>query len=78
MADQDAEETGAEPAAPRECGPCRGRGKVVSNLGGTASEVKCPWCEGTGQFIADHDSQEHWEKGDPKPDMPTPTQQPSS
>jgi DnaJ-class molecular chaperone len=77
MSDQDTPEEGAEPAAPAECGPCRGLGKVVSNLGGTPSEVKCPWCEGTGRFIPDHDSQEHWEKGDVKPAIPAAEQEPS-
>jgi len=23
---------------------------VISNLGGSPSEVTCPWCEGTGEF----------------------------
>ena len=26
-------------------------------LGGTRQEVTCPWCEGTGRFIPDHDAQ---------------------
>jgi hypothetical protein len=30
---------------------------VVSNLGGTAHEVTCPWCEGSGLFIPGHDAQ---------------------
>jgi DnaJ-class molecular chaperone len=42
---------------PRPCAPCRGTGKVMSNLGGSPSQVDCPWCEGTGTFIADHDAQ---------------------
>jgi DnaJ-class molecular chaperone len=33
---------------PQECMPCRGTGKVISNLGGKASTVVCPWCEGEG------------------------------
>ena len=42
---------------PGECRACRGRGKVISNLGGDPSEVDCPWCEGTGRFIPEHDAQ---------------------
>jgi len=30
---------------------------VISNLGGTPSELACPWCEGTGRFDAGHDAQ---------------------
>jgi len=26
------------------CGPCRGTGRVISNLGGSPSELTCPWC----------------------------------
>jgi hypothetical protein len=33
---------------------------VISNLGGSPSEIDCPWCEGTGQFIPDHDAQAHF------------------
>jgi DnaJ-class molecular chaperone len=60
MADeaQEAGSTGAEEASP--CMPCRGTGKVVSTLGGTAGDVDCPWCEGTGTFIAEHDAQARW------------------
>jgi DnaJ-class molecular chaperone len=39
------------------CPPCRGTGKVISNLGGTAHEVTCPWCEGAGVVIPGHDAQ---------------------
>jgi DnaJ-class molecular chaperone len=42
------------------CRACRGTGKVISNLGGSPSEVDCPWCEGTGKFIPEHDAQAHW------------------
>ena len=74
MSDQETPEDSADVTAPSECGPCRGRGKVISNLGGTPSEVICPWCEGTGHFIPNHDAQEHWEKGDIKPEAPAATQ----
>ncbi len=40
-----------------DCTACRGTGRVISNLGGTPSEVLCPWCDGTGRFIAGHDAQ---------------------
>ncbi len=42
------------------CRACRGTGQVVSNLGGSPSDVDCPWCEGSGKFIAEHDAQAHW------------------
>jgi DnaJ-class molecular chaperone len=44
-------------AEPIPCPPCRATGKVVSNLGGTAHEETCPWCEGTGTLIPGHDAQ---------------------
>jgi hypothetical protein len=30
---------------------------VVSNLGGSAHDVTCPWCEGSGTLIPGHDAQ---------------------
>ncbi len=45
---------------PRECMPCRGSGRVISNLGGTASTVTCPWCAGGGVRLSDIDSQAAW------------------
>jgi DnaJ-class molecular chaperone len=45
------------PTEDRECSACRGTGKVISNLGGSPSQVDCPWCEGTGRFIPGHDAQ---------------------
>jgi len=39
------------------CGPCRGTGEVISGLGGTPTTQPCPWCDGTGIFIPDHDAQ---------------------
>jgi DnaJ-class molecular chaperone len=49
---------GQDPGAQaRECAPCRGTGRVISNLGGSPQEVTCPWCEGTGRFIPGHDAQ---------------------
>jgi hypothetical protein len=40
--------------------PCRGSGQVISNLGGTAKTVTCPWCGGGGVRIADVDGQATW------------------
>ncbi len=49
------------PTDPPPCPPCRGTGKVVSNLGGSPSEVTCPWCEGSGLLPPpEHDAQAHW------------------
>jgi DnaJ-class molecular chaperone len=42
---------------PQRCSPCRGTGSVISALGGTPKPVTCPWCEGSGRFIAEHDAQ---------------------
>jgi hypothetical protein len=45
---------------PRECMPCRGTGKLISNLGGSPNEVTCPWCEGGGMRLAGIDAQARW------------------
>lgn len=50
----------ATDGAPPECSPCRGTGQVISGLGGVQSTIECPWCEGTGHFIPDHDAQAHF------------------
>ena len=44
-------------AAPLPCSPCRGTGQVISNLGGSPSQVTCPWCEGGGMLLPGHDAQ---------------------
>ncbi len=44
-------------AEPPPCAPCRGTGRLVSRLGGTAHEVVCPWCAGTGRFTPGRDAQ---------------------
>jgi hypothetical protein len=31
---------------------------VISNLGGNAHEVVCPWCGGSGRFQRGRDAQE--------------------
>jgi DnaJ-class molecular chaperone len=46
------------PPAPQPCLACRQTGKVISGLGGTNTEVTCPWCEGTGVVDPAHDAQE--------------------
>jgi DnaJ-class molecular chaperone len=43
--------------APGRCSPCRGTGHLLSQLGGTPSQVVCPWCEGSGTQIPGHDAQ---------------------
>lgn len=52
-----AEPDAAAPAASVPCAPCRGTGQVISNLGGSPSQVTCPWCEGSGMQIPGHDAQ---------------------
>jgi len=47
----------APPDDPARCHACRRTGQVISNLGGAPHDVTCPWCEGTGRFIPDHDAQ---------------------
>jgi DnaJ-class molecular chaperone len=42
---------------PERCLACRGTGTVISTKGGTPQPVPCPWCEGTGRRIAEHDAQ---------------------
>ncbi len=44
-------------ADPLSCAPCRGTGQVISNLGGSPSQVVCPWCEGGSLQIPGHDAQ---------------------
>ena len=40
--------------------PCRGSGRVISNLGGTPSTVTCPWCGGGGVRLPEVDAQARW------------------
>jgi hypothetical protein len=44
--------------------PCRGSGKVISNLGGSPSPVTCPWCEGGGVRLPGSDAQAKWPGGE--------------
>jgi DnaJ-class molecular chaperone len=46
------------------CMPCRGTGRVISNLGDKPQEVTCPWCAGDGVRLQGIDAQASWlEKG---------------
>ncbi len=56
------EAAAAESQEPRSCMPCHGSGKVVSSLGGEASEVTCPWCRGGGERLTGLDAQEFHEQ----------------
>jgi DnaJ-class molecular chaperone len=58
-------EEAAEPAVPQSCSACRGSGSVISNLGGEPHEQPCPWCDGGGVVLPDHDAQAHWRE--PRP-----------
>jgi hypothetical protein len=42
------------------CMPCRGTGRVISNLGDKPQEVTCPWCRGGGVRLAGVDAQAAW------------------
>jgi hypothetical protein len=44
--------------------PCRGTGKVISNLGGSPSSVTCPWCDGSGTRVPGIDAQAKWLEND--------------
>jgi hypothetical protein len=43
---------------------CRGSGQVISNLGGTAKSVTCPWCGGDGLRKQGGDAQSGWRDGE--------------
>ena len=59
----DSEDRAEASHGPRECMPCRGTGQVISNLGGAASMVKCPWCDGGGVRLTGVDAQAGWLDG---------------
>ncbi len=50
------------PAEPIPCPPCDGKGTVISNLGGSPNTIECPWCEGSGVWLPEHNAQAHWRK----------------
>jgi hypothetical protein len=43
-----------------ECAPCRGTGRVVSNLDGESRTIACPWCRGSGVKQPGIDAQAAW------------------
>jgi DnaJ-class molecular chaperone len=49
------------------CTPCRGTGRLISNLGGQPHEVSCPWCGGTGKFVSERDAQESPAESEDRP-----------
>jgi DnaJ-class molecular chaperone len=52
--------TGSTEDDPRgQCTPCRGTGKVVSNLNDSPHQVTCPWCGGSGRFQPGRDAQQN-------------------
>ena len=55
----------ADEPAEIPCPPCRATGSVISNLGGTAQQITCPWCEGSGRLSPGHDAQARWREGGP-------------
>lgn len=57
MVDESAPQGEPESEAPLPCSPCHGTGKLISGAGGTPHEVVCPWCEGGGITIPEHDAQ---------------------
>ena len=63
---------------PRECMPCRGKGQVISNLGGTPSSVTCPWCGGSGVRQADVDAQARWRQEGGGQDAAQPPPEPAA
>jgi DnaJ-class molecular chaperone len=54
------------------CMACRGTGQVISTLGGEERRVDCPWCEGTGKRIPDHDAQTRWREREDGGEEPPP------
>jgi DnaJ-class molecular chaperone len=59
--DKDSEGEATASHEPRECMACRGTGQVISNLGGTPSNLACPWCGGSGERQPGIDAQARWQ-----------------
>jgi hypothetical protein len=57
---------------------CRGTGRVISNLGGTAATVACPWCDGRGVRSADIDAQARWLGDEASPEEPDSSPEPAA
>ena len=55
----------ATPNPSGDCSACRGTGQVISNLGGEARLVACPWCDGSGLRLVGHDAQASWRAAAP-------------
>jgi DnaJ-class molecular chaperone len=60
-----------ESQGPRECMPCRGTGKLISNLGGAPTTVTCPWCDGGGVRVPGIDAQARWLENEPRANAET-------
>ncbi len=54
----ESDQTGGGADDRTQCTPCRGTGKLISNLGGEPHQVTCPWCNGSGRFQPGLDAQE--------------------
>jgi hypothetical protein len=58
--------------------PCRGTGRVISNLGDKPQEVTCPWCGGGGVRLAGIDAQATWLGEDGGEGVPPPQVEPAA
>jgi hypothetical protein len=76
--DSDSEDRIEASHEPRECMACRGTGRVISNLGGTASSVSCPWCEGSGVRNPEVDAQARWLDEDAEGKQPADPTEPAA
>ena len=53
----ESDQTGGGADDRTQCTPCRGTGRLISNLGGEPHQVICPWCKGSGRFQPGRDAQ---------------------
>jgi DnaJ-class molecular chaperone len=74
----DSEDQAAASHAPRECMACRGSGQVISNLGGTPTQVSCPWCGGGGMRVPGIDAQAGWQGQDGESAPTAPAAEPAA
>ena len=64
-----------QPEADRStCSPCRGTGRVISNLGGEPHELPCPWCGGSGRFEAGRNAQQSPAEGNTAAERDSPAE----